>query len=64
MLFRYFEEKAKELEEAKEELECKVDDLEEENDHLKRQQLMEGEVKRKLREETSHLTAVNMVCCV
>lgn len=60
--FRYFEERAKELEDAKMELEDKVEELEEENDHLKKQQLMENEAKRKLREETSILTAENMVC--
>ncbi|XP_041853672.1 unconventional myosin-Vc [Melanotaenia boesemani] len=57
---RYFEEKAKDLEEEKGELQGRVEELEEENDHLRRQQLMEGEVKRKLREETSRLTAENM----
>ncbi|KAM6936964.1 unconventional myosin-Vc [Xenentodon cancila] len=56
----YFEEKAKELEEAKEELKGRIEELEEENDHLKKQQLMESEVKRKLREETSRLTAESM----
>lgn len=44
------------------ELEDRVEELEEENDHLKKQQLMENEAKRKLREETSILTAENMVC--
>ncbi|KAF6738864.1 Unconventional myosin-Vc [Oryzias melastigma] len=57
---RYFEEKTKELEDAKMELEDRVEELEEENDHLKKQQLMENEAKRKLREETSILTAENM----
>ncbi|KAM9753749.1 unconventional myosin-Vc [Menidia menidia] len=57
---RCFEEKATELEEAKGELQARVEELEEENDHLKRQQLMEGEARRKLREETSRLTAENM----
>lgn len=61
VFFRYFEEKAEELEEAKTELQGRVEELEEENDHLKRQQLMENEVKSKLREETSRLTAENMV---
>lgn len=61
MYYRHFEEKAKELEEIREELQVKIEELEEENEHLKRQQLMEGEVKRKLREETSQLTAENMV---
>lgn len=61
VFFRYFEEKAEELEEAKRELQGRVEELEEENDHLKRQQLMENEVKSKLREETSRLTAENMV---
>ncbi|XP_039882835.1 unconventional myosin-Vc [Simochromis diagramma] len=57
---RYFEEKAEELEGEKRELQGRVEELEEENDHLKRQQLMENEVKSKLREETSRLTAENM----
>lgn len=61
MCFRLFEERARELEEAKEELQERIKELEEEMDHLRRQQLMEGEVKGKLREETSRLTAENMV---
>lgn len=61
VFFRYFEEKAEELEGEKRELQGRVEELEEENDHLKRQQLMENEVKSKLREETSRLTAENMV---
>lgn len=60
--FSYSEEKAEELEDAKRELQGRVEELEEENDHLKRQQLMENEAKKKLREETSRLTAENMVC--
>lgn len=59
--FRYFEEKAEELEEVKRELQGQIEELEEENDHLKRQQLMESEAKSKLRQETSRLTAENMV---
>lgn len=62
LLFRHFEEKAEELEESKRELQGRVEELEEENDHLKRQQLMESESKSKLRQETSRLTAENMVC--
>lgn len=61
LLFRHFEEKAEELEELKRELHGKVEELEEENDHLKRQLLMEMEAKSKLRQETSQLTAENMV---
>ncbi|XP_037539495.1 unconventional myosin-Vc [Nematolebias whitei] len=57
---RLFEERARELEEAKEELQGRIKELEEEKDHLRRQQLMESEVKGKLREETSRLTAENM----
>ncbi|KAM4553324.1 unconventional myosin-Vc [Fundulus diaphanus] len=57
---RHFEERAKELEETREELQGRIKELEEENELLKRQQLMEGEGKRKLREETSQLTADNM----
>lgn len=62
LCFRHFEEKATELEATRGELQGRIEELEEENEHLKRQQLMEGEVKRKLREETSQLTAENMVC--
>uniref|UniRef100_A0A8D3CYR8 Myosin VC n=1 Tax=Scophthalmus maximus TaxID=52904 RepID=A0A8D3CYR8_SCOMX len=60
MLFQHFEEKAEALEEVKRELQGRVEDLEEENDHSKRQQLMETEAKSKLRQETSRLTAENM----
>lgn len=60
--FRHFEEKVEELEELKRELLGQIEELEEENDHLKRQQLMESEAKSKLRQETSRLTAENMVC--
>ena len=61
LLCRHFEEKAEALEEVKRQLQGRVEDLEEENDHLRRQQLMESEAKSKLREETSRLTAENMV---
>lgn len=61
LLYRHFEEKAEELEEVKRELLGRVEELEEENDHLKRLQLMQSEAKSKLREETSRLTAENMV---
>nr|XP_020476628.1 unconventional myosin-Vc isoform X2 [Monopterus albus] len=57
---RLFEGKAEELEEIRRDLQDRVEELEEENDHLKRQQLMESEAKRKLRQETSRLTAENM----
>lgn len=62
MLFRHFEEKAEELEELKRELQGRVEELEEENDLSKKQLLMESEAKSKLRQETSRLTAENMVC--
>lgn len=63
--FRYFEEKLKELEELQNELQGHVEELEEENDHLKKQNMMVNEAKIKLRQETSLLTAENMVCvCV
>lgn len=53
------------MEELKTELQGQVEELEEENDHLKRQHLMASEAKIKLRQETSQLTAENMVCvCV
>ncbi|KAM9376468.1 unconventional myosin-Vc [Pholidichthys leucotaenia] len=57
---RYFEKKAEELEGARQELQSQIEELKEENDHLKRQQLMDSEIKMKLREETSRLTAENM----
>lgn len=63
--FRYFEEKLKELEELQNDLQGHVEDLEEENEHLKKQNMMVNEAKIKLRQETSLLTAENMVCvCV
>lgn len=62
LLVRHFEERSEELEELKRELEGRVDELGEENDHLKRQLQMESEAKSKLRQETSQLTADNMVC--
>lgn len=62
LLFRHFEEKAEVLEEVKRDLQGKVEDLQEENDHLKRQCMMESEAKSRLRQEASQLTAENMVC--
>ena len=62
LLYRHFEEKAEELEEVKRELQGQVEELKEEHYHLKRQLLMEGEAKIKLRHETSRLAAENMVC--
>uniref|UniRef100_A0A671VMH3 Myosin VC n=1 Tax=Sparus aurata TaxID=8175 RepID=A0A671VMH3_SPAAU len=53
-------EKAEELEELKGELQGQIEELEEESDHLKRQQLMDSEAKIKLRQEISRLTAENM----
>lgn len=38
-----------------------MEELEEENDHLKKQNTMLNEAKNKLRLETSQLTAENMV---
>lgn len=52
----------KELEELKNELQIQVEELEEDNDHVKRQHLMAIEAKNKLRQEISQLTAENMVC--
>lgn len=49
------------MEEVRADLQNQVDELEEENDHVKRQHLMANEVKNKLRQETSQLTAENMV---
>lgn len=62
MPFRLFEQKVEELEELQRELQDQVEELEEEMEHLKRQQLMESEAKSKLRQESSRLTAENMVC--
>lgn len=60
--FRHFEDKTEELEEVKCELQGRVEDLEEEKEHLKKQQLMDSEARSKLREDISQLTAENMVC--
>lgn len=60
-MFRHLEEKVKELEELRTELQSQVEELEEENDHIKRQHMMANEAKNKLRQETSQLTAENMV---
>lgn len=58
---RCLEERTKELEEVKEELQGQMQDLQEEKDYLKRQQLIESESRRRLRQETSQLAAENMV---
>lgn len=50
------------LEELKRDLQGKVEELQEENDHLRRQNMMESEAKSRLRQEASQLTADNMVC--
>lgn len=60
-MFRHLEEKVKELEELRTDLQSQVEELEEEHDHIKRQHLMANEAKNKLRQETSQLTAENMV---
>lgn len=52
----------KELEELKNDLQSQVEELEEDNDHVKRLHLMAIEAKNKLRQEISQLTAENMVC--
>ncbi|XP_053740826.1 unconventional myosin-Vc [Synchiropus splendidus] len=57
---RNFEEKVGELEETNRDLQQKLEEMREENDYLKRQQLMENEVKNRLRQEASQLTAENM----
>ncbi|XP_034032084.1 unconventional myosin-Vc [Thalassophryne amazonica] len=57
---RLFETKAEELEEEKMELQATLEELQEENDHLKRHQLIESELKSRLRQEASRLTAENM----
>lgn len=46
-------------------MERQMADLHEENEQLQKAQLSESEAKNKLRQETSRLTAENMVCvCV
>lgn len=55
------EEKAEELDEVQRQLEDRVEELKEENDHLKRLNLMESEGKTGLRHEAARLTAVNTV---
>lgn len=45
----------------KRDLQGRIEELEEENEHLKRQQMIDNEIKRNLRQETSQLTAENMV---
>lgn len=42
-------------------LQSQMEELEEENEHLKKQHMMASEAKTKLRQETSQLTAENMV---
>ncbi|XP_028306727.1 LOW QUALITY PROTEIN: unconventional myosin-Vc [Gouania willdenowi] len=56
---REFEERVVKLEDANAEFQRKIEDLEEQNEHLLRQQQVESEIKKKLREEMSHLTAEN-----
>lgn len=43
-------------------MERQMADLQEESEQLQKAQLSESEAKNKLRQETSHLTAENMVC--
>ncbi|KAJ0069163.1 hypothetical protein NL108_003078 [Boleophthalmus pectinirostris] len=57
---RVLEEKAEKLEASKGLLEDRIEELEEENDHLKRLHQMESEAKTRLRYETARLTAKNM----
>ena len=52
--------KAAELEQEKKELERNVDELEEANEHLKRQHQAESDAKVRLSQEASRLTAENM----
>lgn len=59
---RHLEEKITESERRREEMERQMADLQEENEQLQKAQLSESEAKNKLRQETSHLTAENMVC--
>ncbi|XP_033823805.1 unconventional myosin-Vc [Periophthalmus magnuspinnatus] len=54
------EEKAEKLEVSKGLLEDRIEELEEENDHLKRLHQMESEAKTRLRYETARLTAKHM----
>lgn len=59
---RHLEEKITESERRREEMERQMADLQEENEQLQKAQLSESEAKNKLRQETSRLTAENMVC--
>ncbi len=43
-------------------MERQMTDLQEQNEQLQKAQLSESEAKNKLRQETSQLTAENMVC--
>lgn len=56
------EEKNREIEREREELEKRTEELEEKIEQLKRLQQTDNEAKNKLRQETSRLTAENMVC--
>lgn len=56
------ENKNKENEREKEEMEKRLEELEEKIEQLKRLQQSDNEAKNKLRQETSRLTAENMVC--
>uniref|UniRef100_A0A673C4T9 Myosin VC n=1 Tax=Sphaeramia orbicularis TaxID=375764 RepID=A0A673C4T9_9TELE len=60
VIFRHFEERAEELEEVKEQLQARIEELEEDNNHLKKVQMMENEAKIRLRHEASRLTAENI----
>ncbi|XP_072291958.1 unconventional myosin-Vc [Eucyclogobius newberryi] len=57
---RVLEEKAEKVEESKMFLEDRIEELKEENDHLKRLHQMESEAKTRLRYETTRLTVKNM----
>lgn len=59
---RLLEEKNGEGEREREEMEKRLEELEEKIKQLKRLQQAENEAKNKLRQETSRLTAENMVC--
>lgn len=62
---RLLEERNREIEIEKEETERRLEELEHEMKQIKRLQQTESEAKNKLRQETSRLTAENMVCvCV
>lgn len=59
---RLLEQRNREIERDQEEMKKRLEELEENLEQLKRLQQTDNEAKNKLRQETSRLTAENMVC--